>query len=320
MKYIMFVLLTSILMEICGAQPLSESPEMPAMKSSGEPIDTSLLEFYRQYSSSTDPGEYGDLYQGLPVSLQELCSLIRSQFIHPYAELPKYRDRIPQERWGEMSKYSSVVSILGGLVSYDSSGLTKGRQIEDKLVLGCWHNSILLASILKSRGIPARVRYGHATYIAPGYHISHVISEVWNEDELRWMLVDPSMDMVDFSRDKFDFSNEAWLQYQREEIDPSLYGIPGRYSGMGSIAAKVSGDLASILGTEHTTFEFAPILDFIFEEDKELTAEQTEILNRISALMRSIDADSFAELKHLYNNTPDLQITRSFDSVTSGSE
>lgn len=235
-----------------------------AQKNTYEKADNSVLNFYRQYSSFTDPGEYEYLYENLPDSLPELCSLIRSQFIHPYAELQKYRELIPKERWNEMFRYPSVKSILEGLVSYDSSGLTKERKPEDRLVLGCWHNSILLASILKSRGIPARLRYGHATYIAPGYHISHTISEIWNEDEMRWMLVDPSMDMVDFSPDKFDFSNDAWLQLQRKEIDPNLYGIPGKYSGMGSIAAKVCGDLASILGTEHTIFQYAPILDFIF--------------------------------------------------------
>ncbi len=290
-----------------------------AQKNTNEQGNTSVLNIYRQFSLTTDPGEYAYLYENLPDSLPELCSLIKSQFIHPYAELPKYSEQIPKERWNEMIRYLNVKSVLEGLVTYDSSGLTKERQTEDRLVLGCWHNSILLASILKSRGIPARVRYGHATYIAPGYHISHTISEVWNEDEMRWMLVDPSMDMVDFSRDKFDFSNDAWLQLQRKEIDPNLYGIPGKYSGMGSIAAKVCGDLASILGTEHTIFQYAPILDFIFEEDKQLTAEHIEILNRISELMQSIDADNLAKLKKIYNNTPEIQLTKSIESVSNNS-
>ena len=290
-----------------------------AQKNTKEQAETSVVNFYHQYSSTTDPGEYAYLYQNLPDSLPELCSLIKSQFIHPYAELPKYREQIPKDRWREMYRYPSVKSILEGLVSYDSSGLTKERQPEDRLILACWHNSILLASILKSRDIPARVRYGHATYIAPGYHISHVISEVWNEDEMRWMLVDPSMDMVDFNRDKFDISNEAWLQLQRKEIDPNLYGIPGKYSGMGSIAAKVCGDLASILGTEHTIFQYAPILDFVFEEDKEITTEHVELLNRISELMLSIDADNLAKLQEIYNATPDIQITKSFESISENS-
>ena len=155
-------------------------------------FNDSVLDFYKQYSSFTDPGEYAYLYKNLPDSLPELCSLIKSQFIHPYAELPQYRDQIPKERWNESVKYPTVKSILKGLLSYDSRGLVKDRKPEDRLVLGCRENAILLASILKYRGIPARVRYGHATYLIPGFHTSHVICEVWNENEKRWMLVDPS--------------------------------------------------------------------------------------------------------------------------------
>ena len=34
-----------------------------------------------------------------------------------------------------------------------------------------------------------------------------------------------AQDMIDFSREKFDFSNDAWLKMQKKEIDPNLYGI-----------------------------------------------------------------------------------------------
>jgi sulfatase modifying factor 1 len=280
--------------------------------------DKSVLDFYKQYSEFTDPGEYAYLYENLPDSLPELCSLIRSQFIHAYAELPKYREQIPEERWNESIKYPIVKSILEGLVSYDSRGLVKDRKIEDRLVLICRHNAILLASIMKYRGIPARVRYGHATYIAPGFHISHAICEVWNEKDRRWMLVDPSMDKIDFSREQFDFSNDAWLQMQKGEIDPELYGIPGMYTGMGSIVTKISSDLACILGTEYTTYQYAPILDAVFE-NKQLTAGQIKILNTICELMTSLDAENLTKLKEIYDNTPEIQITKSLLDLKSES-
>src|SRR5512133_2776530 len=82
----------------------------------------SVQQFYKQYSSFTDPGEYAYLYKNLPDSLPELCRLIKSQIIHPIAELPQYRDQIPKERWNETEKYTTVNSILKGLVSYDSRG------------------------------------------------------------------------------------------------------------------------------------------------------------------------------------------------------
>jgi hypothetical protein len=201
---------------------------------------------------------------------------------------------------------------LEGLVSYDFSGFINNRKPEDRLVLGCNQNAILLASILKFRGIPARVRTGHATYIMPGFHISHTVCEVWNENEIRWMLVDPSMDMVDYSREKFDFSNELWLKLQNEEIDPNLYGIPRRYTGLVSIVGKVCTDLASILGTEYPIDQYAPILDDIFQNNQ-LSSKQIETLNKISELMKLIDSESLSELKEIYNNNPEIQITKSFE-------
>jgi formylglycine-generating enzyme required for sulfatase activity len=280
----------------------------------------SVLDFYRQYSSFTDPGEYAYLYKNLPDSLPELCSLIKSQFIHPSEELPIYREQIPKERWDESSKYTTVKSILKGLLSYDSRGLVKDRKPENRLVLACRENAILLASILKYRGIPARVRGGYATYLITDFHTNHAICEVWNENDKRWMLVDPSTGMIDFSRDKFDFSNDAWLKMQKKEIDPNLFGMPGQHQGVLSIIAILGTDLAFILGTEYTIYQYAPILDYAFKNNNQLTTEQIEILNRISELMKSLDAKNLSKLQEIYNNTPQIQITKTFEPDLKKSE
>jgi len=308
MRKTLFIIMISILTVTgCNSQQNQEKRSSKLNDS-----DSSILDFYRQYSSFTDPGDYEYLYKNLPDSLLELCSLIRSQFIHPYAELPRYRELIPKERWNESVKYPTVKSALEGLISYDSSGILKNRKPEDRLVLGCRHNAILLASILKYRGIPARVRIGHVTYLKPGFHLSHTICEVWNKSDRRWMLVDPSTAMVDFSREKFDFSNDLWLKMQNGEIDPNQYGFPGRYSGLVSILGKVCPDLASILGTEYPVNQYAPILDYAFDDDNQIPDEHIKTLNRISELMKSIDADNISKLQDIYNNTPEIQITKTF--------
>jgi sulfatase modifying factor 1 len=313
MKNSIFILMISILMEFSCAQDSTQKPDGQVLKNIFNKDSISVLDFYRQYSSFTDPGEYKYLYKNLPDSLPELCRLIKSQFIHPYSELPKYRDQIPKERWNESLKYPTVKSILKGLLSYDSRGIVKDRKVEDRLVLGCREYAILLASILKYRGIPARVRNGHATYLIPGFHTSHTICEVWNENDKRWMLVDPGTGMIDFCREKFDFSNDLWLKMQKGEIDPNLYGLPGNYTGLVSIVGKICPDLASILGTEYTIYQYAPILDYAFKNNNQLPAEQIEILNRISELMKSLDAENLSKLQEIYNNTPQIQITKSFE-------
>jgi sulfatase modifying factor 1 len=310
MKHSILILIISILAVIgCSAQENKKN----SIGTSQIKTEADLLNFYRQYSSFTDPGEYAYLYKNLPDSLPELCQLIRSQFIHPYSELPEYRDQIPKERWNELLRYPTVKSILKGLLSYDSRGLVKDRKPKDRLVLACRENAILLASILKYRGTPARVRGGYATYLIPDFHTNHAICEVWNEHDKRWMLVDPSTDMIDFSRDKFDFGNDAWLKMQKKEIDPSLFGMPGQYPGALSIIAISCTDLAFILGTEYTIYQYAPILDYAFKNNNQLSAEQIEILNKICELMKSLDADNLSKLQDIYNHTPEIQITKTFE-------
>jgi formylglycine-generating enzyme required for sulfatase activity len=271
----------------------------------------SVPDFYKQYSPFTDPGEYVYLFKNLPDSLPELCSLIKSQFIHPFSELRYYSEQIPEERWNELGNYPTVQSILKGLVTYDSRGLVNDRKPEHRLILGCREYAILLASVLKYRDIPARVRFGHARYLIPGFHASHTICEVWNKKETRWMLVDPGLGMVDFSKDEFDFSYDAWLRLQKKEIDPAIYGNPGHYTGIISIVGKICPDLASLLGNEYTLYQYAPILEYAFNNNQ-LPANQIKILNEISELMKSPDTGNLSKLQEIYNNTPEIQITKTF--------
>jgi formylglycine-generating enzyme len=311
MKTTLFILMISFLIGISYAQNSPQMLDEQILKNVFNKDSISVLDFYRQYSSFTDPGEYAYLYNNLPDSLPELCSLIKSQFIHPFA-LSQYRDQIPKERWNESVKYTTVKSILKGLLSYDSRGFVNDRKPEDRLVLHCWHCSILLASILKYRGIPARVCYGHAAYLVPGFHTGHVICEVWNKNENRWMLVDPSTDRIDFSREEFAFSNDSWLKMQKKEIDPNLYGMPGNndnYNGLVSIVSTVCLDLASILGNEYTIYQYAQILNYAFQNNNQLPKEQIEILNRISKLMKSVNSENLSKLQEIYNNTLQIQIT-----------
>jgi len=317
---ILTLIIIFYLIGYCYAQNNTKKSDVPLQKNTYEQADSSLLNFYRQYSSFTDPGEYKYLYKNLPDSLPELCSLIRSQFINYGWELDMYREQIPKERWNESLKYPTVKSALEGLLSYDSSGLVKDRKPEDRLVLICRDNAILLASILKYRGIPARVRYGFAPYLIPGFHSNHVICEVWNKNDHRWMLVDPSADMIDFSYDNFDFSNDVWLKMQNKEIDPKLYGMVGQYTGLPMITAAFCHDLSSILGTEYPHFHYAPIVGQTFINEGQLSEEQIRLLNRISNLMTSINAKSISELKDIYNNNSQIQITKSFEPVTTNTE
>ncbi len=318
MKTALFILMVTMLAGLSLAQSKSQKSNEQNLKNKFQG-EEAVLDFYRHYSKFTDPGEYVNLYKDLPSSLLELCKIIRSQYNNPYGSA-EGEGQLPKERVNEVMKYPTVKSALEGLLSFDSSGLVQNRKPENRLGLICRDNAILLASILKYRGIPARVRYGFAPYLMPGLHANHVICEVWNKNENRWMLVDPSTDKVDFSREQFDFSNDVWLKMQKKEIAPNLYGVPGRYTGIIPISMVVCGDMSSVLGTEYPAFQYPALLDDIFQNNNQLTSKQTETLNSISEAMKSLDFSHLMKLRVIYNDTPEIQFTRQFGGNTDNDE
>jgi formylglycine-generating enzyme required for sulfatase activity len=107
---------------------------------------------------------------------------------------------------------------------------------------------------------------------------------------------------------------------QKKEIDPNLFGMPGQHTGVLSIISILCTDLSFILGTEYTIYQYAPILDYAFKNNNQLTTEQIEILNRISELMKSSDAKNLLKLQDIYNNIPQIQITKTFEPDLKKSE
>jgi hypothetical protein len=284
---------------------------MPHCKSHPQPVGNKDIGFYRQYGFYTNPGEYEPMYANLPDSLTEICKLIKSQLIHPITDLPKYRDLIPQNRSYEDLKYPTVRTILAGLKTYNPDGLIIDRKPADRLVVSCRYHAILLASILKHRGIPARVRYGFALYLYPEYHIYHVVCEVWNSNEKRWMLIDPDLQTIYLSPQQFEFAGDAWTKNQQGKLDPMTYGVPNWW-GSHPILDVLCHDFASVLGNEHSYFNRPPISADTTMNVKNMPTDQIEVMNRISTLMTNVDAN-FDELQKIYTENKQLQFP---DSTT----
>jgi hypothetical protein len=257
------------------------------------------LDFYKEYSIYTNPGQYSYLFKNLPDSLQGLCELIKCQFIHP-VDLEPYRNLIPENRHYEDRKFPSAEKLLAGLLALDSAGLVYERKPENRLVVTCRYHSILLASILKSRGTPVRLRYGFAPYLAPGrgLHIGHVICEVWNDKEKRWMYVDPDRKMVDFPRDQFETGHEAWIAFRAGKIkDPNKYGVSNSW-GEVMILGTIYQDFLCVLGYEPLYWEY-PVSRFLNNEISKLEPERLKVLDEIAELMNNPD-ENLNRLMEIY--------------------
>jgi hypothetical protein len=87
----------------------------------------------------------------------------------------------------------------------------------------------------RSKGVPARLRCGFATYFGSGWE-DHWVCEYWDKQVQTWRLSDPQIDRVlndrcrigfdpkDVPRQCFAMAGEAWLDCRGARSDPNLYG------------------------------------------------------------------------------------------------
>ena len=183
-----------------------------------------VLDKHLEFSHYTDPGDFVYLYDQLPESLNEICDLIKKQLVHPF-DIKKFGDTIPEDRVYEDRSIPTVAQMLEELIKRDKNGFVSTRQPKDRLVVACVHHSMLLASILRQRGIPVRIRAGYAKYIGDDKNIrvSHVICEVCDTERNTWLLVDPDRQKIDFQRKEFKFAFETWARLRNGNIIKQYY-------------------------------------------------------------------------------------------------
>jgi hypothetical protein len=264
-----------------------------------------ILGFYSRQSEFTEPGDFAFMFDGLPASLTKLSDLMQSQVIHPL-KAEDFGSTVVANRKGEEHLYPTAEDMLRVLERRNPDGLVKERSPEQRIVASCRYYSVLFTSILRSRGIPARLRYGFATYLQPGKLTSHAICEVWNSSEKRWMLFDPNKNMVAFDPDLFRFAGDLWLEYCSGEnsLDAcSDVTRPGPYVALDILFH----DFYSVMGRELLYYDYALLRVNARLDVKSLPGKQRKIMDRIAELMQQPE-ENLALLKQLYAENPFLQI------------
>ncbi len=191
----------------------------------------SRLKAYRQQSVLTDPGEYAALYDDLPDDIGRLCRIARGLIAH-YSALGGSRPEA--ERLHEIdSRYATV--MLRRILELDERPLAEERRLNKRLLGCCRDLTVLLVSILRHKGVPARARYGGAAYFEAGYFHDHVIIEYWDGE--RWVGLDSQLspkdvralnirfDPLDLPADQFLRGGAGWLACREGAADPNRFGL-----------------------------------------------------------------------------------------------
>ena len=295
-------------------------------------MDKKILNHYLQFSQYTDPGLYGDVLKiSLPNDVREIGLLVRKQLIHRMvlkngntgsnADL-RYGDttRVPWTRQPEDDIFVTAPAMLAELFRRDPRGLVPDRAAENKLVLTCRFTAILMASLLKLKGIPARVRSGFAPYfvvdgLPAGKSDDHWINQYWNEKESRWITIDVDGSIEDYLKfnpydmpeGTFDFSADAWLAVRSGKIDGDHFWNGGGNGGLMAISWELFYDFHCLMNDE-LIYHHAPEITNFGKFDK-LSEEQLIEIDDLARLMQKPD-DNFDQLKSLWETKKEFRLVK----------
>ena len=169
------------------------------------------LEYYLQHSPITDPGPFTGLLDPLPDHIPTLVEIIQGLLLHRLAAEHIGVTLTVESR--REQRLRTIEQRLSRMMELDPSPLTHPRTPQERQVGVCRDFAIFLTTFLRHKRIPARMRVGFAEYLNPetSFKIDHWITEYWDSEQERWLLVDPDVGKFDL-RPHVDFypAGTAW--------------------------------------------------------------------------------------------------------------
>jgi len=237
MKYfsqVHMIFLMIIVLAGCGSHSSSHNNE--------NPFD------YTGLSRLTDPEENGYLLDSLPNDIEAICDIANVQLVH-YRMLSQWN--IPKSKWHTAMAHHDIKDILDTLKIKSPGVLSENRKLENRVVGACTKESIFLTSLLRNKGIPARIRVGYFTNlyradnaiefwekvnryerenqfdmdqwnswtkhnIDVNRSIEHFVTEYWNKDSKKWEILDARPEFLEYHGVKLDKKYHLKLNYNYE--------------------------------------------------------------------------------------------------------
>jgi hypothetical protein len=119
--------------------------------------------------------------------------------------------------------------------------------------------SLLLCSLLRATGTPARLRCGFAGYFADAWYEDHWVTE-YRAPDGAWRLADAQVhsgydvpfDPMDVPRDAFLVAGDVWRSCRQGRLDPERCGVSSvaALRGLWFVRGNVLRDLAALNGVE----------------------------------------------------------------------
>jgi hypothetical protein len=250
---------------------------------------TEALSYYAKPGPLSELGAHAARVRALPEGLAELCRVVQGLVVHPFlAHL--YGLEPGAVRHAEL-ELRPVADMLERALALDPRPLTTARPPERRLVGNCRHFTLLLCSLLRAQGVPARARCGFASWFDPASFVDHWVCEVWDATRGAWRLVDAQLDArqreafrltfdpLDVPRTAFLVAGEAWRRCRGREADPQHFGIMD-LRGLWFVRGNVVRDLAAFAKRELLPWDGWGLMADQHESD----AAELALLDRVAAL------------------------------------
>ncbi len=284
-------------------------------------------DFYTQPGPMTSPGRYAPLLAGLPRDIPGLATVGHGLLIHEHMA-EGYGVTLSDEERGSVH-VRPVERMLELIMARDGRPLDVAREPAARLPCNCRHFTVLMVTMLRAQGTPARARCGFGGYFTDGFFEDHWVCEYWHPRHERWMLVDAQIDdtqrnwfpidfdVTDVPRDQFLVAGEAWALCRCGEADPGVFGLSlVNESGDWWIAANLMRDAAALGNTEVLPWDCWGAMPRAHEPIDEA---RCALFDRLATLTREPDG-SFSELLGLCQTDERLRVPPTVQNAVLGRE
>jgi hypothetical protein len=234
------------------------------------------LNYYTTHGPLTEPGDQAGELASLPADPRTLCRFIQGILLHAdwaaaygVADAGLSRETLPVAERMELVK----------------------RMLPAKKTPGtCRDFALMLCSLLRQRGMPARVRCGFASYFTANPFEDHWVCEYWKPGEQHWALADAQIDELqrkhlgidfdttDLPPGKFLNAGQAWYMWRAGRAEATAFGH-GEARGAWFLRVNLMRDQLALQKREISDWDAWRALS---AEDKVLSAETLAECDRIA--------------------------------------
>jgi hypothetical protein len=281
-----------------------------------------ILAFYASHSPMTEPGQASALIEPLTSDVAGLTRVIQGLGIYDVVARDFYGFEPPESRLGEIH-LRPIAKRLARILELDDRPLHIAREPQRRALGRCNSFALMLVTMLRAKGVPARSRCGFAAYFNPPNFEDHWVCEYWDAGARRWRLADPQIDDVwrrrlgirfdtlDLPQAQFLTASEAWRRCRSREADEQRFGISfAGLRGLWFVAGSLVRDMAALNKMETLPW------DVWGAQPGPQEKFDLGFFDRLAALTRDPD-DAFADLQQRYEADDNLRVPSTvFNALT----